>query len=64
MDISQMVNQGYSLEAIQSEINKCEVVAEIVILGLKNKDGVQSIFNVKAEANNQGGLPVQMGKKK
>jgi hypothetical protein len=25
MDISQMVNQGYSLEAIQGEINKCEV---------------------------------------
>jgi hypothetical protein len=26
MDISQMVNQGYSLEAIQAEIEKCEVV--------------------------------------
>jgi hypothetical protein len=25
MNISQMVNQGYSLEAIQSEIDKCEV---------------------------------------
>ncbi len=25
MNISQMVNQGYSLEAIQAEINKCEV---------------------------------------
>lgn len=25
MDISQMVNQGYSLKAIQKEINKCEV---------------------------------------
>ncbi len=26
MDISQMVNQGYSLEAIRAEIEKCEVV--------------------------------------
>ena len=26
MDISQMVNQGYSLEALQAEISKCEVV--------------------------------------
>jgi hypothetical protein len=26
MDISQMVNQGYSLGAIQAEIEKCEVV--------------------------------------
>ena len=26
MDISQMVNQGYSLPAIQAEIEKCEVV--------------------------------------
>jgi predicted ATP-dependent protease len=25
MDISQMVNQGYSLDAIQNEISKCEV---------------------------------------
>jgi hypothetical protein len=25
MDISQMVNQGYSLEAIENEISKCEV---------------------------------------
>ena len=25
MNVSQMVNQGYSLEAIQSEIDKCEV---------------------------------------
>lgn len=26
MDISQMVNQGYSLQVIQAEIDKCEVV--------------------------------------
>jgi hypothetical protein len=25
MNISQMVNQGYSIEAMQSEIDKCEV---------------------------------------
>jgi hypothetical protein len=25
MDISQMVNQGYSLDALQNEISKCEV---------------------------------------
>ena len=25
MSISQMVNQGYSIEALQAEIDKCEV---------------------------------------
>ena len=40
MNISQMVNQGYSLEAIQEEIDKCEVVCANDHMRREKKDVV------------------------